>query len=111
MTPTARTLRYLRERGHVAEVVERWNHHARIRQDLFGFIDVLSVCDGRVFGWQACGGSDVSARVAKVEASPLLPAVAAAMAVAVIGWKRYAKSVDGVYWRPHIVSVRRDSDE
>ena len=39
-TPTARSLNRLRADGWLAQVVERWNAHAMIRQDLFGFIDV-----------------------------------------------------------------------
>ena len=42
MSPTARSLRYLRECGHVADVVERWIPRANVRRDLFGVIDVSS---------------------------------------------------------------------
>jgi hypothetical protein len=49
MTPTQRTLRHERELGRVAAVVEKWNPHVRIRQDLFGWIDVISV-DPKGFG-------------------------------------------------------------
>ena len=43
MSPTQRTLAQLRKDGFMAAVVERWNQYASIRQDLFGFIDVLAV--------------------------------------------------------------------
>lgn len=110
-SPTQRTLQYLRERGHVAQVVEYWNPHARRRVDLFGILDIVSVHDGRVFGWQACAGSGVSARVRKVQASPLLPSVAAAMSVRVIGWRRYRRPVDGRWWRPRIIPVGTTEEE
>ena len=65
-SPTTRTLARLRELGYVATITERWNAHARIRQDLFGFIDVLALRDGEVLGVQACAGASASARVKKI---------------------------------------------
>ena len=41
-SPTQRTLKRLRDLGYLAEVVERWNPHAKVRNDLFGFGDVMS---------------------------------------------------------------------
>ena len=43
MTPTGRSLVYLRELGYTVAVAEKWNPYARIRQDLFGFIDVAAI--------------------------------------------------------------------
>ena len=45
-TPTARTLATMRQEGWTVQVVERWNPHARIRQDLFGWADLLAVHPG-----------------------------------------------------------------
>lgn len=42
-SPTARTLDECRKRGWTAQVVERWNPHARVRQDLFGVIDLVAI--------------------------------------------------------------------
>jgi hypothetical protein len=41
VTTVARTLIWLRQRGYVAAVVERWLPRVQRRQDLFGFADVL----------------------------------------------------------------------
>jgi len=41
VSPTARTLKALRDGGATCQVVEHWNSFAKIRQDLFGCIDVL----------------------------------------------------------------------
>jgi hypothetical protein len=38
-SPTQLSLKKLREEGYTVAVVEHWNSFARIRQDLFGFID------------------------------------------------------------------------
>jgi hypothetical protein len=67
MSPTQRALADLKKVGHTAQVVERWNAHAKVRQDLFGVIDVLAldVKAGVILGVQATSGSNHSARVAK----------------------------------------------
>jgi len=71
--------------------VERWNSHARIRQDLFGFIDILALRDGETLGVQATSGSNVSARVAKIAEHELVGAVrAAGWRVEVHGWRKNA---------------------
>lgn len=70
-SPTQRTLKALRERGAVCGVVERWNQFAGphgIRQDLFGFIDVVSLntTDCQIVGVQCCAGSGLAAHRKKI---------------------------------------------
>lgn len=58
LTPTQRTLRALRQRGLVADIVERFLQYAGphgIRKDLFGIIDVLALSETGVIGVQSCG--------------------------------------------------------
>jgi hypothetical protein len=44
MSPTGRTLAHLRKLGFPrVQVVEHWNPHARVRQDLFSCLDVLAI--------------------------------------------------------------------
>jgi hypothetical protein len=91
MTPTQRTLTELRKRGYTCAVVERWNPHARIRQDLFGVVDVLGVREGETLGVQATSGSNVSKRVTKIAESEHVPALrAAGWSLAVWGWRKAA---------------------
>lgn len=80
-TPTQRSLAQARARGMICEVVERWNPHARVRNDLFGFIDILCLDSGSVVAIQTTSRSNMSARIRKIEESPLLPEVLKA------GWK------------------------
>ncbi|HEX7325184.1 MAG TPA: hypothetical protein VF292_07505 [Rhodanobacteraceae bacterium] len=63
MTPTARTLAALRVEGWTAEVVERWNPHARVRHDLFNVADILAVRGAETLAVQVTSGSNVPARV------------------------------------------------
>lgn len=65
-SPTQRTLALARELGFQAQVVERWNMHARVRVDLFGVIDIVAVHDDcGIVGIQACAGSSHAARRTK----------------------------------------------
>ena len=107
MTPTARTLAWLRDQGHLAGVVERYNEHTRRHHDLFEFIDIVSISpDGKTFGWQATSSDNVAARIKKIQANKNLAAVlAAGRKVGVVGWKKYAKPVNRRWWRPRVVEV------
>ena len=59
LSPTQRTLRELRNRGMICGIVERFNRYAGphgIRQDLFGFIDIIALDPVRgIVGVQSCG--------------------------------------------------------
>lgn len=89
MTPTARTLTMLRADGWTAEVVERWNPHARVRHDLFNVADILAVRGVETLAVQVTAGSGVSARVRKLTASSALPLLAAAgWRIEVHGWRK-----------------------
>ena len=71
-SPTARSLQYCRSHGLPASVVERWNPHAKIRQDAFGFIDVivLDTTNHAIIGVQATSGSNHGARRRKILDEP-----------------------------------------
>lgn len=67
MTPTQRTLAEARKIGFSAHVVERWNPHAHIRQDMAGCIDILAWKAGvGTIGIQATSDSNHAARATKV---------------------------------------------
>ena len=67
MTPTARSLARLRRAGALAQVVERYNPHAKRRVDLFGFIDIVAL-DGKpgTLGVQTTSADHISHRLAKL---------------------------------------------
>lgn len=66
-SPTSRSLEELRKHGYRAQVVERYNPHARRRVDLYGWIDIVAL-DGKpgVLGVQATSASNLSSRVQKI---------------------------------------------
>ena len=88
-SPTQLTLERLRADGYQAAVVEHWNPHARIRQDLFGFVDVLAVRGTETLAVQATSVDHVAHRVTKIGDSPLVAAVRdAGLSIHVWGWAK-----------------------
>lgn len=81
VSPTQRSLAALRERGYLCQIVERWNPHARIRQDLFNIGDILAIRDGETLLVQTTTRGNVQARVKKIADCEHLPAILRA------GWK------------------------
>jgi regulator of sigma D len=109
MSPTQRSLAWLRLRGYTAQVVEKWNPHAKIRQDLFGCIDVVACFPGVLVGVQACAGSSVSARLKKALAEPrLVDWLRAGGAFVVHGWRKVGAKGKRKQWDVRSVWVRLD---
>ena len=91
-SPTARSLKVMRDRGYRAEVVERFNRFAKIRQDLFGVIDIVCVGNGETVGVQATSGSNVASRITKIEDSDALADLRDAnWRIVVHGWRKNVK--------------------
>ena len=65
MSPTQRTLAFLRKEGWTAQIVEKWNAFSHTRLDLFGCIDILAVRPGCILGIQVTSGNNHAARVNK----------------------------------------------
>lgn len=49
-SPLQRSLKYLREKGFLVGKVEKWNAFAKVRQDLFGFIDLVALKPSHFIG-------------------------------------------------------------
>jgi hypothetical protein len=91
MSPTQRTLAYLREEGYHAEVVEHYNSFVRRRFDLWGWCDILAIRDTEILAVQ-CTSEGVASRVKKIEASQTLPLVRkAGIKIWVMGWRKNSK--------------------
>lgn len=89
-TPTARTLALFRAMGYTCAVVERWNQYARVRQDVYGFGDILAMHpDHGIALLQACAGASHAARLDKVRAEPRCwDWLRAGGRVAVVSWRK-----------------------
>jgi len=87
-SPTQRSLEYLRDQGYLCAIVEHWNPFARIRQDLWGWADILAIRKDEVLAVQVTA-SAVSERIKKIEASETLPKVRdAGIRIEVHGWRK-----------------------
>jgi hypothetical protein len=83
-------LEYLREQGYHCEIVEKWNPWRRIRQDLWGWCDILAIRRDEVLAVQVTS-SGVAARIRKIqESDTVLRVREAGIRVEVHGWTKRA---------------------
>jgi hypothetical protein len=90
LSPTARSLAWLRKEGFIAAVVERWLPRLEVRKDVFGFGDILAANPVHriVMLVQATSVKNVAARLAKARSIPQLAAwLRAGGAFEVHGWE------------------------
>ena len=100
-SPTQLTLKKLRADGWTAEVTEKWNPFAKIRQDLFGIVDVLGIGKEGTIAVQTTSDSNVAARVKKIADSPHIAAIRdAGWAFHVHGWRKVKNR-----WQCRVVDV------
>jgi len=115
MTPTQRTLKYLRDQGHICDIVERWIQFGPkdprrgkmgngFRKDAFDFIDILVIYPDCIGAIQSCG-QDFAAHDRKILS---LEAPARWLwtdnRVILIGWRKVKKKRGGkaMVWKPRI---------
>ena len=111
VSPTQRSLALLRKDGYTAQVVERWNPHAMIRQDLFGCIDILGIRSMAILGVQACAASSASARVKKSMAEPKLKTWLLAGGYFVVqAWGKKGARGARKTWQCRSIWIKLDSD-
>jgi len=106
LTPTARSLAYLRRCGYTADITERWLPipGRSVRRDLFGCIDLLGIRQGiaGVLGIQATTAKNVPARLAKArKLASLATWLRTGNAFEVWGWSRIAGK-----WQVRRVAIR-----
>jgi hypothetical protein len=109
MTPTSLSLRLLRRRGLLCDVVERWIPGANIRRDLFGAFDLLALDPDStgVLAVQTTSLSNVPGRVAKLRSlSSVASWLKAGNAVQVHGWAK-----QGRRWTVKVVALRAEDLE
>lgn len=115
VSPTQRSLVHLRGlAGALVAIVERWNPHARVTQDLFGFADLVAVIPGMpgTTYVQTTSGTNVAARLAKMRAEPVASRVRACLAagntVMVHGWRKAGARGKRKTWQLREVVVTPD---
>lgn len=89
-SPTQRSLEYLREQGYHCEIVEKWNPWRKVRQDLWGWCDILAIRRDEVLAVQVTSAG-VAARIKKIQESDTVAKVReAGIRVEVHGWTKRA---------------------
>lgn len=107
MTPTARTLAWLRQAGHLVDVVERWIPRVNIRKDLFGFADLVAL-DGQpgALFIQCTAGASHAARRTKLAGLPAVQQVlAAGNRVQIISWAKQGPRGKRKLWTVRVEAV------
>jgi hypothetical protein len=68
-SPTQLTLKWLRDEGYLAEVVEKWLPGANIRKDLWGWCDIVAIREGETVAVQCTSWDNISSSVQKIAES------------------------------------------
>lgn len=107
-SPTQRSIALLKEEGWTVAIVERWNVHARIRQDLFGFADLLCMKPNEAPMLVQVTSTGVASRLAKIREEPLAAvALQSGFTIFVHGWRKLKVKRGGkaMKWAPRIIPV------
>lgn len=102
MSPTKRTLAFLRAAGFVVGITEHWNSFIKQRKDLFGWCDLVAIKEGTtgILGVQTTSGSNHAARRTKILSIPAARLwVACGNRIWVMSWKKTRK------WEPWIEQI------
>ncbi len=113
LSPTQRTLQAMRAHGRVCGIVEKFNHHVGpfgIRQDLFGFIDIIAIDPVQgIVAVQSCG-QDFAGHVAKMlgERNDAMFEWIKHAPIELWGWRKVKLKRGGaaMRWRPRVADVR-----
>ena len=91
LSPTQLTLKRLKENGYTTvAITEHWNPFARVRKDLFGFIDILAINNkGDVLAVQTTSYTNINARCKKIAENDNVGDVRKAnWTIEVHGWRK-----------------------
>ena len=106
MSPTARTQDYLRKRGWLVGITEKFVRFPPPghRQDLFGFADLVAIRYDDVAFIQACAGASHATRLAKVLTMPDLPNILGSPCrhVWIFSWRKSGERGKRKTWQPRI---------
>lgn len=112
LSPTQRTLKAIREQGRLCGIVEKFNQYAGkfgIRQDLFGFIDIIAIDpeDG-IVAIQSCG-QDFRGHIRKLteERNDIVFEWLKHAPCELWGWRKVKLKKGGkaMRWRPRIADL------
>ncbi len=100
-SPTQRSLALLKKEGYLAAVTEHWNQFAFIRQDLYGFIDVVGIKETEcgVLGVQTTSRGHIPDHLKKVLGIPAAKIwLACGNRIVLHGWSKKGKAGKRKLW-------------
>ena len=93
-SPMSLTIEKLQADGYTPFKTEHWNAFARVRQDLFGFADVLALKKGEIVAIQCTSWANVPSRVKKIADHDNVGVVRdAGIRILVWGWKKVGRGL------------------
>jgi hypothetical protein len=117
ISPTSRTLNYLREQGWLADKVEQFNPYAGKfgqRKDMFGFGDIVALGENSIIAIQSCGQA-FSAHHRKITedeivAPKALKWIECGGRLILIGWRKVKLKRGGkaMRWQPRIKEYSKE---
>jgi len=124
-SPTQRTLKLFRDAGWTCSVVEKFNRFARVRQDVFGFGDILAFAIPKplletetkygnlghgIALIQATSDTNISSRMKKVKENQATRGwLSSGGRIFVVGWGKRGARGKKKLWQPFISEVSEGS--
>lgn len=111
-SPTSRSLKNLRERGYICQIVEKFNMFSKKRIDLFGFIDILCIKEGEpgTLGVQTTTTGNINARITKAEALQEYHTYLTGNKVEFHGWSKKGAKGKRKTWQVKIIGKALSSN-
>ena len=109
MSPTSRSLAYLKSLGYICGSVERRIPGKFVTMDLFGFLDYVALKSGHngVLGLQFTSGSNHAARVSKILLEPRARLwLDCSNRIWVMSWDKKGGRGERKLWKPRIQEIR-----
>ena len=118
MSPTQRTIKANKDAGRLCGIVERFNSHVGkfgIRQDLFGFIDIIAIDpEHGIVGVQSTGSafSQHIKKMTEERSEPMYEWLKHAR-VELWGWRKVKLKRGGaaMRWKPRVAIFSLDGDK
>ena len=108
-SPTQRSLQKLRDDNWTCQITERWNPFAKVRQDLFGFIDIFCASASRgLLGVQTTSAANFNKRIEKIKAEPRAAIfLAAGGRIQVHGWSKKGAKGKRKLWECRVLEITK----
>jgi Fe2+ or Zn2+ uptake regulation protein len=67
ISPMQKTLQLMRKQGYLCGITEHYNFFCKIRQDLFGYLDLICLKENEIIGIQTTTSAHFQERIKKIK--------------------------------------------